>query len=489
MEDCSKMDGSAKESAHVNIVPFQAADQLKTFLNIRLIVFFLVRQALDESSMKTSLRKLIREHLPILGARIKVNKQTKRPEYHVPTAFQDGHQSFDWSSASVESTVDEVLDGLGSRTCRESIGIGPDIRQVESQWAPRRWPVERKFEDPEAPILFVHLTHHTDGTVVGLNIPHSVCDMFGVGSLVRAWMQVQAGKTPAPFIQLRPGELDANMNLPKAELYRSGKYRIASKRDMMRMYSALMPNHIMHPKEARHVLYLPIQLIDSLRLRYDQELKKNYGPDVSPLSNGSIISALCARVREQRIVSDLENDDANRKQLTLLGRSKPVMTTLYETVNGESNFPGAIGKQTDSVPARGRVPILPVGAPYLHNAISMALTRVSIPDTPLLEIAHTHRQNVLAALEPQCIQRDLAVTCASGKSGRPYNVCERSDWLYYISNWTGAWRDVDFSAAGKDSSGESKCSIPPPIVLGHAVERGTPLRGESFCVCAENQLT
>jgi hypothetical protein len=54
----------------VQIIPLKPLDQWRPLENIQTFLFLVVREKLEETAMQDSLDRLIRDHLPILGARI-----------------------------------------------------------------------------------------------------------------------------------------------------------------------------------------------------------------------------------------------------------------------------------------------------------------------------------------------------------------------------------------------------------------------------------
>ena len=271
-------------------------DQWKPIDNIRTLVFFIVRQSLNEDVLRTSLDRLIRHHLPILGARIKPTGKNGALEYHQPKAFADGYALFKWSGVAVQSKLGEFLRLLDTSRPKEAIISDSSVPEIEAKLIPSGWPVERKYERPDSPLLFVHLIHYNDATVVEMNLPHAVADMMGFASVVRAWMQVVRNEVPTPFLELVPGALDGPADLPVADLRKKGSFRLTSKMDRLQVAGGFAPEIIKQPKEDRRTLFFPTPVIDALRTRLDKSLKAKHGPETPSLTNGDILSGLIVKV-------------------------------------------------------------------------------------------------------------------------------------------------------------------------------------------------
>ena len=136
---------------------------------------------------------------------------------------------------------------------------------------------------------------------------------------------------------------------------------------------------------------------------------------------------------------------------------------------------------------RGRHPALPLEQPYLHNAIAFSVARLPISrETPLEELAYSHQLAVTEAKRPTNIDRSLAVSREMVNTGQSIHICEPFQLSHSVTNWSGAWREIDFSPAavhpGNQSTETANGATAPGalLVIGHALERkGTPCRCES----------
>ncbi|KAM5366798.1 hypothetical protein ACJZ2D_010338 [Fusarium nematophilum] len=184
----------------LTITPLKPIDQVKPANKIRSIVFCIVRAAVDEQLLEDSLRHLIQNHLPILGARIKSASKGGVLVYELPVPFPDNYPLFHWSSQVVESSFDEskLLPPKEQRT--GIIAWDRSLPELELSWTPADWPREHEVNTGDMPLLLVHVTHYTDATVLSTNIPHAVCDQAGYGSILKAWLQVVRGRGRHPSL-------------------------------------------------------------------------------------------------------------------------------------------------------------------------------------------------------------------------------------------------------------------------------------------------
>lgn len=293
----AKTKASAPSRPGTERIPLGTLNQWKPVHNIRTIVFFIVRQVLDEDLLRESLDKLIRNHLPILGARIEPTGPKSLPlQYNLPKPFPENYELFRWSCKSTASSFESekllpVVDNP-----KGIITWGRSIPDLEAQWSPENWPVERKHEEPDTPIILVHITNYTDATVVTTNIPHAVCDQVGYASFMRAWLQVAKGETPPPFLELSHDALDGTKGLPREVLRRKGAFRLTTTQERIRAYACYGPELMTQSEEDRRLMFLSGSLISKLRARHNEALKEKYGSDAPVLSSGDIIAAIATKV-------------------------------------------------------------------------------------------------------------------------------------------------------------------------------------------------
>lgn len=433
----------------IRTIPLEPIDQWMPIDNIRTLVFLVVRATLDEEAMRSALDRLIRNHLPILGARLEDVSNKGNLAYHLPTPFPPDYQLFHWSSDTIDSALADA-QLLPKETLADcDILHGPcSIPELEGVWTPSTWPKERKFEGPDTPLLLVHITRYADATVVALNLPHAVTDQMGFGSLITAWMQLVKGEDPAEFLELKPGMLHGLENLEKKELWRKNTFRMMTKSERVRAVMNFMPDLILNPKEVRRLLFLPIKLIESLRDRHTKALKARYGEETPALTSNDIITTLLFK-------------------LAYLGRKSARTVAVTTTMN-----------------CLGRHPALPADKPYLHNATSSALFHTTNPGkVSLAELAYKHRLAVIEGSKLENIERSLAVSRELWKRRRSLHIVEPGQLSFSCTNWCGAWRNLDFSPAVVSRERDDECPKASPLVLGHSLERHIPTRFNTQIMC------
>ncbi|KAL7808678.1 hypothetical protein V8C26DRAFT_412848 [Trichoderma gracile] len=409
--------GDKPKTINETIIPLSAKDQWRPINNIRSLLFIVVRDILDESLMKSSLDKLIREHIPLLGARIKT-----RPdgwlEYHLTTPFPPKHKLFGWSTSTFSYTL-ERAHLVPEPDPQRGITILPDVTTLEPRWIPSHWPVLRCQDTPDTPLLLVHLTYYKNATVVATNLPHCVSDQMGYGSVLNAWIDIMKGREPLPFIDIPPDGLDGDKDISTKDLFRKYEYRLRTKRERAEVLMGIVPELVVRSKETRCILFLPVGLVTGLRDRWRRELKGKYGAEASDITNGDVIVGIIAKFANM-----------HRKR------------TKKQVITGPANL-------------RGHHPLLPQTVRYLHNALIFAVTHTSISRShpPTSDLAYAFRLAVNDALTPEKMERGLAVSRELCKRGISMHICEPWEFSYGTTNWCNAWHGVDFSVASVKRTG------------------------------------
>ncbi|KAF4457122.1 Alpha-1,2-mannosidase family protein [Fusarium austroafricanum] len=283
---CIDSDGSAGTA---KVIPLSFRDSWKPLIDIRTLLFFVVKQDLDDKVLRDALEKLIREHLPILGTRIHVAKKTGQPEYHIPATFEKDYELFRWSSVSIESTLDEA-NVLKPTAVGSSISFYPSIVELETAWTPSGWPLDRRQAEDNCPLLLVHLTHYRDATVVATNLPHSVADQTGYATIIESWIDLVRGRSLPPFSNISASALDGANMTDKEMRMGKGDFRIQTKQEVWTKLMGFIPELVRQQKEERRILLFATSLLDKLRSDMNQQIANDSKTVV--LTNNDVLVAL-----------------------------------------------------------------------------------------------------------------------------------------------------------------------------------------------------
>ncbi|GAO17325.1 hypothetical protein UVI_02044830 [Ustilaginoidea virens] len=284
----------------MEIIPAPPTDQIKPVDNIRTCTFFIVRELLDQGRLKNALDDLIRHHWRKLGGRLVSRPRDKRLEYQVPDKFDDHHVLFNWSSATYGHSIDKVPAVVCSPPQDRGVLLLPPVEEVDSRFRPAEWPLHRRDEPPDAPLLYVHLSLFEDATIICISAPHALGDQMGLGNMMRAWLGLVDGKTPPPMVgyrgDLMPGADRPYADWPRHEVCRKGKQRILGMVEYFLVLIIVILDLAVNPREKRHVMFIPLPLIRSLRERYSKTLAEKHS-DFTRISDGDVVTAIAFKVR------------------------------------------------------------------------------------------------------------------------------------------------------------------------------------------------
>ncbi|CAK7211029.1 hypothetical protein SCUCBS95973_000991 [Sporothrix curviconia] len=442
----------------MDTIKIPLTDQIRPIPNIRTRTFFVVKARLDTDGMKTALDTLIREHWRRLGGRLHLDNATGFYEYRVPQTFEPAseYKLFEWStetkSGSIDAAAPQLMRKPVPEDCVSDSGVAflPAIPTYDAEFRPSSWPFDFDDSPADAPILYFHLTLYDDATVVAISLPHVVGDQLGTASLVRAWMNVLAGKAPQPMMDEDPLPQGREWSqLSKEEARgRKGRMHVRGTGEYVFVLIGFIPDLVLNKEEQEHVIFLPMPLIKSLRARIVKQLEANGGdPGIS--DNDVISAVMCKFARIHK---------------------GPTTLSLSQSVN-----------------LRGRTPKLsgPEAGGFLHNAMAHSSSRFHLSkETPLHEIASQNRKGINEMLTPEGTEIHLAIVREMVRRKQTLHTCEPFEKSYSITSWSAAWKDVDFSPAVVGYSSLEKTQqeahpVPELFVCGRGGEKTTPRRFHS----------
>jgi hypothetical protein len=285
----------------VQVIPVALTDQLKPINNIRTRMYFFIPHLLDEAILRSALDDLIRNYWCKLGSRLVLNPKTKLLEYHLPSRFEDCYALFNWSYQNYDKSIETVAALPKATPPSQGITFHPPIESLDKVFLPPHWPLERNDEPPESPLLWVNIMSFTDISTLTISCPHVLADQLGLANILKAWLGLAKGILPPQML----GFDDDVLVTPKTKSYlelgeektrRIGRARIMTGFSRFQVILGFIPELVLNAKEVRHLLFLPLPLVQTLRVRHTKTLVKDYGAGVS-LSDGDIVAGILCKVR------------------------------------------------------------------------------------------------------------------------------------------------------------------------------------------------
>lgn len=474
----------------MEVIPASLSDTPNPVPDLRTRTFFIVNKKLDNEALRNALDQLVRTHWRKLGARLTWSRQTKQFEYRLPKDdFQPDDDLFKWSTEMNDWSIRKINELATLLSPGQNFAFLPSMDTIDGMLRPYEWPFERKDEPIDSPLLYFHLTNFSDATIIAMSCPHILADQSGVANIVKAWICVLEGKTPPAMMGYRDDVLaravPSDRTLTKAT--RKGKMRVRSKLDMALVMAGIVHELIKNRKEESYIVFLPAQLIESLRQRTIKALEQE-GESVPQISSGDIITAILTKVCYHR--EELIRGLYLTNWCSLYGYTKHLCLPLPFLKQLTVSYFGISGRQISQVSlVRGRTPVLPPDESdgFIHNALHYATSNFKIsPTTPLREIVLLNRKAIQEALEPAAIEDGILALREISKSKQVMLICEPHQKLYSVSNWGATWQGIDFSSAVAEDQDMSQ-GRPELLVLGQSRTKKAPGRCEYIFFVAEKE--
>jgi hypothetical protein len=160
------------------------------------------------------------------------------------------------------------------------------------------------LKQKDAPIISLHVSRFSDATCVGFTIPHAICDVPGVGIILRAWCSLLASRA-AEIPPLVIDDVLADFGSPYPTTKAGVKALRASMRSTFRIWGLwskirvnirFMREFIIYPKDDCRMVFIPTNFIQRIR----EEAKKELGGEMTEgpwLSENDIVTAIMVKVR------------------------------------------------------------------------------------------------------------------------------------------------------------------------------------------------
>lgn len=437
-------------------IPVLPLDLIRPIRNIRTRTFFILDDRLDQDKLRNALSVLIRDHWRKLGARLVGKAKTGPLVYQVPKVFPKDYQLFRWTSKNNDFPIDDVCPSLAPNpglSEKEPSGVRmlPLTDSVDKLFRPSDWPLHLE-DEVDAPLLLFHISLFTNSTVLTISMTHILDDQLGVANILRASLGLINGVVPPPMLgyddDILPGKKPF-ADYPKNKTYQKGKMHVRRPLEYLFVILPYIPELVLHPKEESTVLLFPLSVIQSLRERHIKILTEKDSTSPDEITNGDILSAIMTK-------------------FSRMGNNKKTMLALSQTVN-----------------LRGRIPELSKPEQsfgFIHNGQVYGIARFPFSHSVSIgEIAQRNRQGIKEILDPDAIEVQEAVRREMQRRKQGTHVCEPFERSHGISNWSPAWRDLDFSPALQDGAKEARDGKPLRlVVLGQGTEAKTPKRCKNF---------
>jgi hypothetical protein len=301
--------------------------------------------------------------------------------------------------------------------------------------------VEELLEQ-DIPLTQLQVTLFDDASLVGLAIPHILCDGYGVKAVVQALTQIINGGAPPPPLSLvDPFQPYANVSKP---LEAPPHWRVLSAiQTALLVVFSLWRWVWERPIENRDVFF-PKDAVAKIKEEAMSDIRKEHGESSDLwVSSSDALLAFCLKVRGSRTAMLSTVLTVNLQCTNPATKSRTPLNVFY-TANLRKLL-------TNEIPAS-----------FIQNAVCMVITPTlplsALSDLSLGALALLIRRTLEAQTTPTAVDRWLKWHIGTAGSTRIF--FEPHGAFYVVTNWRdmGLMR-VDFSGALPDDSqsGTVKC--------------------------------
>ncbi|KAK4221654.1 transcriptional regulator sdnM [Podospora fimiseda] len=424
------------------IIPLNTLDDTNVNKAIGMNFGMRFDDVLDPEKLSSSLEKLLqRKDWGRLGARLRLNPQTKKLEYHIPAEYTPERPSFIYSHVNYDISINEhpVASKIPRPTPQSCCLV--DTEQFASLLRREDGPIYLEhYIYRDEPQLSLHIVSFTDATIVSLNWLHTLLDAMGRAELLAAWTLMLQGRENEikPFCGIGSGELDTFGSKPTEKLVLEDKKMTGWA--MAGFALRFIFENFWYRESDSKVVVLPAEFIKGLKKQINEEVAaKQPG---SYVSEGDVVSAYMSRLSVQQMVSDANSN----KEVAILNAFG-----LRSLLTGD---------------------LIPKGAAYIGNAVQGCIALVTVKDLlnkPLSHSAYAVRRSLIEQGTREQQEAFKANQIANKEGPLMYGSPDMK--LIVVSNWTkGKFFEVDFSAAVVKACAASPKKIGRPSgisVIGH----------------------
>ncbi|KAK5994060.1 Transcriptional regulator calD [Cladobotryum mycophilum] len=285
-------------------MPLHFFDDTPLLRSMVLHLFFAFNDVLDPQKLHYNLEALARrDGWQKLGARLR--RRNGRLEYHIPKEYTDKCPAimFRHTEHNMKVSSHPIASQLPTPTTKASIVLDPDIFKSLAYHpsTPQRL---QDYLNADIPQLSLHVISFTDATFVSLNWPHVMCDVIGIGSVLKGWTAMLKGR-PEEVPRLYGTETDP---LVEFGLHAAEAHKLESQHaSIMRVFSQYglrnLSGFLFGTR--KRLVCIPSSFISQLREDALEVLKKD-DPSQSKLflSDGDIICAWWSRMVASQLTQD-----------------------------------------------------------------------------------------------------------------------------------------------------------------------------------------
>ncbi|KAI0922391.1 hypothetical protein AcV7_005935 [Taiwanofungus camphoratus] len=348
---------------------------------------------------------------PILVARLRRDRKTLRWEYHIPTT-----PSVAGSFASLH-IPESIHSHYAYSKPSESIRCTPK-ENPHHLFSPKGPSSVDELLKQDIPLTHLHVTVFSDAALIGLSVPHILCDGHGVTAISRALSAILSGGPPPP--PLNHIDPYAPFAINEGQVPSPPYWRVLSKLQTIVIYARALWEWLFDNRIENRDVYFPKSEVERLKAEAMDDIYKGHGEKTDLwISSSDAILAFCLKC-------------------THPPTSSTAPLNVFYTANLRK--------------------LLALPSPFLHNSVAMVITPTlpvsAISTLPLGQLALHIRRTLDAQTTKPAVERWLRWRLQNAHRRKVFFEPWRGQWDV-VTNWRDMeLMSVDFSGALPDEGAE-----------------------------------
>lgn len=466
------------------VIPLHSLDDTNVNRSVALDLSLNYEDVLDVGKLAGALERLLeRPGWRKLGARLRMNSDGKL-EYHIPAEYTKERPAINLSHVSHDMPISEHPQGCKLPRSTGSIQVTSDVSPYRSLLVSNGSPT--KLDDwlyTDRAQVSLHVVSFTDATLVTLTWLHTLLDIMGKKTLLRAWTAMLEGREDDvpefygydfdPLATLgAPIDETQSKGTPEEEEY-VYKHKALSGWRMFRWVLGYMWELLVYRQEEMRTVILP----DA----YLKKLRSGALNDLSAIHPATIVMDTSNPTHPKPFLTD--GDILCAWWTRLVISSQPWLSSA--SPNKAIQIMNVLGMRPLLTETSSK--LLPKGIAYIGNCTTHILSFFTLQEflsLPLGLVAARIRSDLVTQSARAQVEANMRLAkAAMAKTGHPPLYGEADMMFSVFTNWTKSdMFDTDFKGAvAREGKGEHVVGKPTGV-FGDATTKGFSVRNSGSCV-------
>ncbi|KZV86526.1 hypothetical protein EXIGLDRAFT_840716 [Exidia glandulosa HHB12029] len=254
-----------------NIVPAGVFDVSGNEKDSIVITGWVVDRVLDPAKVERAWATVV-QTWPLLGARLRKNKNTSAWEYHLYSSFSPSRHRYGFKHTHKDGPIDDHY-AYARPTDSMTLTVKDNNDALFSDGGPRS---VTQLMSEDIPITFLQVTTFTDASIIGLTTPHVLCDGHGNKEIGIALARILKGETVAPLPEGDPLAKYAETG-KTSSLESPPSWRVFGLIDSAKFFATLAWDFAVNRDIENRELFVPTAEAERIKQQAMDDLRKEHG--------------------------------------------------------------------------------------------------------------------------------------------------------------------------------------------------------------------